>query len=115
MADHYWRSFRGAALNNRTPKRRHLGDTLCPDAGIANASSGLAEDADPGTAHKAFDTPEGFYRYHYKLVVYTAYRNYCLPYLRWSLENKMWSLDFEASERLRPLGESQVGDGDFWG
>jgi hypothetical protein len=79
IAGHCYRSFRGAALNNRAPKRLHLGDTLCPDAGIANASSGLAEDAAPGTAHKAFDIPKGFYRYHYKLLVYTAYRNYYLP------------------------------------
>ena len=56
-----------------------LSDTLGPAVGIAQASSGLGEATDPGTAHKAFDTPEGFYRCHYKPLVYTAYCNYRLP------------------------------------
>jgi len=65
-----------------------LGDTLGLVVGMAQASSGLGKATDPGTAHKAFDAPEGFHRCHYKLRVYTAYCNYRLPYLQWSLENQ---------------------------
>jgi hypothetical protein len=55
-----------------------LGDTLGPAVGIAQESNVLGEATDPGTAHKAFDTPEGFPRYHYKLwftqlIAITAY------------------------------------------
>ncbi|MCY1429811.1 hypothetical protein D9M71_457420 [compost metagenome] len=44
----------------------------------AQASRRFGEAADLGAAHKAFDTAEGFHRRHYKLLVYTDYRNYGL-------------------------------------
>jgi len=48
-----------------------------------------------GAARKGLDTPEGFHSRHYKLLVYTDYRNYRLHSLRWSLENKVESLELK--------------------
>jgi hypothetical protein len=56
-----------------------------------------------GAAHKALHTSEGSSRYHYKLLVYTTYRNYDLPYLRWSLENKMKSLVYKTVSMSDPF------------
>jgi hypothetical protein len=79
-----------------------LADKLCPVTVIAHASSGPGETAVPVTALKALDTPEGFHRCHYKLLVYTGYRNNYLTYLQWSLENKMKSLVFKTVSMTDP-------------
>jgi hypothetical protein len=65
------------------------------------------------TTHNAFDTFEGFHRRHYKLLVYTAYCNSCLPTLQWSLENKTKSLVFKTGKLVRAAGgnrQSAIGN-----
>jgi hypothetical protein len=69
-----------AALKQpHTQSRLKLGDALAHRRrGQAQAARGFGEAADLGTAHEAFDTAEGFHKRHYKLLVYTDYRNYRL-------------------------------------
>jgi hypothetical protein len=80
--------------SNRTFDRTQV-LSLGPGADVAKLSSVVGEAAVPGAARKGLDTPEGFHKCHYKLLVYIVYCNYCLPSLQWSLENKMKSLDIK--------------------
>ncbi|MNQ90050.1 hypothetical protein D3C85_1053770 [compost metagenome] len=70
----------GAALKQPDAQARfQLGDTLADRRrGQAQAPGSFGKAADLGAAHEAFNAAKGFHGRHYKLLVYTDYRNYRL-------------------------------------